>query len=81
VNVNTAIVGFATPSVEFGGEKESGVGRRNGKQGLLKYTSTMSVIVDNFPQRPEAPTLYTRRNVGMLALSRKIQKFLPFLGP
>lgn len=81
VNINTAIVGFATPSVEFGGEKESGVGRRNGKQGLLKFTSTMSVIVDNFPQKPDAPTLYTRRNVRLLSVARKIQKFLPFLGP
>lgn len=80
VNINTALVGFATPSLEFGGVKESGVGRRNAKQGLLKYTTTQSIVVDNFPQNPNAPTMYTRKNVFLLTIMRKFKKYLPFLG-
>jgi succinate-semialdehyde dehydrogenase/glutarate-semialdehyde dehydrogenase len=80
VNVNCAFVGFATPSVEFGGVKDSGVGRRNGKQGLLKYTTTQTIVVDNYPQKPSAPTIYTGKIVFLLRAMRQIKKRLPFLG-
>lgn len=81
VNINTAIANFGTPSMEFGGMKNSGIGRRNGKQGLYKYTRTLSIVIDNFPQTPDAPSIYTGRILAMLKLMRRVQKYLPFLAP
>jgi succinate-semialdehyde dehydrogenase/glutarate-semialdehyde dehydrogenase len=80
VNINAALLVLGSPDMEFGGVKDSGVGRRNGKQGLLKYTVPQSILVDRLPQVPEAPTIYTRRIVWILRLMRPLKRWLPFLG-
>lgn len=80
VNMNTALLNLGMPDSEFGGVKESGVGRRNGKQGLLKYTVAQSLCRDNFPLDPGQPTVYTRKIVFLLNLSRRLKRWLPFLG-
>lgn len=78
VNINTVFMEFGTPSVEMAGVKESGVGGRNGKQGLLKYTRPQSIVVDNYP-RP-ALTAYNLMIKRLFELNRKLQRFFPFLG-
>lgn len=80
VNINAALLVLGSPDMEFGGVKESGVGRRNGRQGLLKYTVPQSILVDRFPKVPDAPTIYTRRIVWILRLMRPLKRWLPFLG-
>jgi succinate-semialdehyde dehydrogenase / glutarate-semialdehyde dehydrogenase len=80
VNINTALYVLGTLDLESGGVKDSGIGRRNGKQGLLKYTVGQSILIDNFPQNPDEPTVYTRRILGLLKLVRSVKKFLPFVG-
>jgi len=81
VNINTALIGFGTPSMPFGGVKNSGFGRRNGHEGLYKYTSSQSVIVDQFPLLPEAPTIYTNTLIRLVRLARTVGRFFPFMTP
>ncbi|GAA4528159.1 succinic semialdehyde dehydrogenase [Amycolatopsis samaneae] len=46
VNVNEGYAAtFGSVGVPMGGMKESGVGRRNGAEGLLKYTESQSIAV------------------------------------
>jgi acyl-CoA reductase-like NAD-dependent aldehyde dehydrogenase len=80
VNINTSIIGFATPSLEFGGVKDSGLGRRGGRQGLLKYTQAQGILTDNFPLTPDAPTLYTEFRIKLFYMQRWFKRWLPFIG-
>ncbi|MGB7337576.1 MAG: succinic semialdehyde dehydrogenase, partial [Phototrophicaceae bacterium] len=47
VSVNKAQYATGTPSLPSGGQKMSGTGRRNGREGLLKYTASQSIVLDN----------------------------------
>jgi succinate-semialdehyde dehydrogenase/glutarate-semialdehyde dehydrogenase len=50
VNVNDGhIVGFGSADAPMGGMKASGLGRRNGAEGLLKYTEAQNVSVQRVP--------------------------------
>jgi len=62
----------------MGGVGVSGVGRRHGAVGLLKYTesqniSTRSHLLD-LVQRPSHPKEYAER----LSAALRLQKYLPF---
>jgi acyl-CoA reductase-like NAD-dependent aldehyde dehydrogenase len=48
VNINDVITGIAIASVPFGGEKSSGFGRLQGKEGLLEFSRAKSVVLDVF---------------------------------
>lgn len=46
MNVNEGYAAtFGSVGVPMGGMKDSGVGRRNGAEGLLKYTEAQSIAV------------------------------------
>lgn len=77
VSINSAMLGIATPTVAFGGQRNSGFGRRNGKQGLMKYTTTQSIVTENILSRPE-PTMYTQQVRISFSLIRRLSKFIPF---
>jgi len=81
VCINAALIGFATQDAEFGGQKHSGYGRRNSKQGLLKFTYPQSIITDRLPQTPDAPTVYTAKILKLAALNRRLGRLFPFLAP
>jgi acyl-CoA reductase-like NAD-dependent aldehyde dehydrogenase len=82
VNINTLVIGdFGTMALPSGGVKQSGMGRRNGKQGLLKYTSVQSILLDRMTLMPRKPTLYPMWAVWMLRFNRWLNKRLPFLAP
>ncbi|MET0237516.1 MAG: succinic semialdehyde dehydrogenase [Kibdelosporangium sp.] len=50
VNINDGhIVGFGSADAPMGGMKDSGVGHRNGTEGLLKYTEAQNVSVQKVP--------------------------------
>jgi succinate-semialdehyde dehydrogenase/glutarate-semialdehyde dehydrogenase len=50
VNINDGhVVGFGSADAPMGGMKDSGLGRRNGTEGLLKYTEAQNVSLQKVP--------------------------------
>ena len=79
VNVNDGYAAaWSSLDAPMGGMGASGVGRRHGSVGLLKYTesqniSTRSPLLD-LVQRPSNPKEYAER----LSAALRLQKYLPF---
>ncbi|MFC4001062.1 succinic semialdehyde dehydrogenase [Prauserella oleivorans] len=78
VNVNEGYAAtFGTVGVPMGGMKESGVGRRNGAEGLLKYTEAQAIAVQRGlrlrPFRGLPPRLWT----GAMTAGMKVLRCLP----
>ena len=78
VNVNEGYAAtFGTVALPMGGMKESGFGRRNGAEGLLKYTETQAIALQRGlrlrPPRAVPPRLWTRAMTAGLRLLRKIR--------
>ena len=48
VSVNSVLSFTATPSMPFGGVKQSGYGRAHGREGLREFTYTRSVVATRF---------------------------------
>ena len=46
VAINRPQMVIGTPSLPMGGVKASGIGRRGGAEGLLRFVQTQSVLVD-----------------------------------
>ena len=67
VVVNDCMVTYGIPESPFGGVKESGIGRVNGKMGLEGYCHTQSIVVDRFGGRSEPIWYpYTRRKLDRI---------------
>ncbi|MFP4323008.1 MAG: succinic semialdehyde dehydrogenase [Anaerolineales bacterium] len=82
VNINTVVAGdFGTIALPSGGVKDSGIGRRNGKEGLLKYTQSLGIVRDDHPLPMFDPTLNNRRTVFLMKLNRVLGRVFPFLAP
>jgi succinate-semialdehyde dehydrogenase/glutarate-semialdehyde dehydrogenase len=78
-NVNRFVMGIGTPDVPSGGMKQSGIGRRNGPEGLLKYTQMQAVMVDTMRgQRPDLNTLDTVTKATLLIL-RRLRRVFPWV--
>lgn len=78
VNVNEGYAAtFGTVALPMGGMKESGYGRRNGAEGLLKYTESQSIAVQRGlrlrPPRFVPPKLWARGMTSGLRLLRRIR--------
>ncbi|TNC29007.1 succinic semialdehyde dehydrogenase [Amycolatopsis alkalitolerans] len=78
VNVNEGYAAtFGTVALPMGGMKESGYGRRNGAEGLLKYTESQSIAVQRGlrlrPPRPVPPKLWARGMTAGIRLLRRIR--------
>jgi acyl-CoA reductase-like NAD-dependent aldehyde dehydrogenase len=76
VNINDGhTVGFGSADAPMGGMKDSGLGRRNGAEGILKYTEAQNVSLQRVPLTTPPKwlpyTLYTR---GMQAVFRLFRK-------
>jgi succinate-semialdehyde dehydrogenase/glutarate-semialdehyde dehydrogenase len=76
VNINDGhIVGFGSADAPMGGMKNSGLGRRNGAEGILKYTEAQNVSLQRLPLTTPPKwlpyTLYTRGMQVVLRLFRK----------
>lgn len=80
VSVNRAQYVTGTPALPSGGQRNSGTGRRNGAEGLLKYTSTQSILLDNLLIGAEkTPQIATRFIVALLKTLRIIRRYIPFI--
>ncbi|EHY88120.1 succinic semialdehyde dehydrogenase [Saccharomonospora azurea] len=77
VNVNEGYAAtFGTVGVPMGGMKDSGVGRRNGAEGLLKYTESQSIAIQRGlrlrPPRTVHPAMWTAALTAGLRLLRRL---------
>ncbi|MEL6307543.1 MAG: succinic semialdehyde dehydrogenase [Chloroflexota bacterium] len=79
VSINRAQYATATPSVPTGGQRTSGSGRRNGKEGLLKYTAAQTVIADNLIGAQNDLQIATPFVVQLLKTLRLIRRYVPFI--
>ncbi len=79
VSINRTHVSFGTPALPIGGQKDSGVGRRNGPEGLLRYVATQSVLIDNqIAQKPDL-RIADPLSLKVALILRKLRRWLPFL--
>jgi len=79
VSVNRPQMVVATPSLPSGGQRNSGVGRRNGKEGLLRFTHTQSFLTDSlFGQKPEL-RLADPFSLQIAMILRTIRRYIKFI--
>lgn len=79
VCVNTTQWVFGTPSLPMGGVKSSGVGRRNGPEGLLRFVKTQSILIDNQLMTKPNLTLGDPFAIRIALLLRGLRRWLPFM--
>lgn len=79
VSINRPQFVTGTPSLPMGGERNSGLGRRGGPEGLLKYTRSQSMVIDTLIGT-EASLIIGNPTVKAAArLMRQIRRWLPFV--
>lgn len=70
---------FGTPSLPMGGVKASGVGRRGGPEGLLRFVRTQSILTDRLiGVRPELAQ-HNQTTRQLYTLLRRARKVAPWL--
>lgn len=79
VSINRPQLVFGTPSVPMGGEKNSGIGRRNGKEGLLRFVKTQSIITDTLLIGSNDLTQADPLSVFGMMFMRTLHRLLPFI--
>lgn len=79
VAVNAAQVVIGTPAVPSGGQKNSGVGRRNGPEGLLRYVSPQSVVINNGLGQEPALQLLDKDTKRIVDVLRLVRRHVPFI--
>lgn len=75
----TGVYTAGAASLPWGGQKDSGVGRRGGREGLLNYVVTKSIYVDRRLDQLPSVTLADPLSLFTIELLRKIRKFIPFI--
>ena len=63
----------------MGGVKNSGMGRRNGPEGLMRFVKPQSVLVDNQLMTKPNLTLYDPQAIKIFLLLRNLRRRIPFL--
>ncbi|MBN1091672.1 succinate-semialdehyde dehydrogenase (NADP(+)) [Blastococcus sp. TML/M2B] len=80
VNVNEGYAAaWASIDAPMGGIKDSGVGRRHGREGILKYTEAQTVAVQRGRAIGPVPGLPLEKYAATMTASLKLVKRLPFL--
>jgi aldehyde dehydrogenase (NAD+)/succinate-semialdehyde dehydrogenase/glutarate-semialdehyde dehydrogenase len=77
VNINEGYgAAFASYDAPMGGMKQSGVGRRHGAEGLLKYTEVQTIASQHFMDLEPPPSISYEKYANMLAGAIKVMKRL-----
>lgn len=79
VSINRPQFAFATPTVPIGGVKNSGLGRRNGEEGFLRFLSPQSIMADRMWVKQTAITHADPLTLRIYFLLRKIRKVIPWV--
>jgi len=76
VSINRPQLVFGTPSLPMGGDKQSGIGRRNGHEGLLRFVKTQSLVVDTLFGTIPSLTLADPVTITGFLVLRAIRRFI-----
>ncbi|MCL4246768.1 MAG: aldehyde dehydrogenase family protein [Anaerolineae bacterium] len=80
VGINrTGLVTIGTPTLPSGGEKESGIGRRNGEQGLMRFVKSQSILTDKLIYNPARIEFIDPLTLLGVHLIRILRRWLPFI--
>jgi len=80
VGINrTGLVTIGTPGLPSGGEKESGIGRRNGEIGLLRFVKSQSVLTDKLMYNPARVDFIDPLTMVGVHTIRILRRWLPFI--
>ena len=77
VNVNDAYAAAWTSAAPMGGWKESGIGRRHGREGLLKYTAAQTVATQRLFNIGPPPFLSNERYAALTFRAARILRHMP----
>lgn len=82
VAINDSYMGWAVMDAPMGGFKESGIGRRHGPDGILKYTEAQTIVTNRTPWQigsGETALALNRRMVDLLTGLLKLWRRVPFV--
>jgi acyl-CoA reductase-like NAD-dependent aldehyde dehydrogenase len=79
VAINRPQIVFGTPSLPMGGVKHSGVGRRNGPEGLLRFVRPQSILVDTLIGATAGLTFTDPVLLNGFKIMRAVRRVLPFI--
>jgi acyl-CoA reductase-like NAD-dependent aldehyde dehydrogenase len=82
ISINRPLWGWSTPAAPMGGTGASGLGRRKGIEGLLRFVTPRAIICDSSVWLIPQDLIYTTPLLqGLYRLRRRLLPFLPFLRP
>ena len=80
VNVNEGYAAaWASHDAPMGGVKDSGVGRRHGREGILKYTEAQTVAVQRLVPIGPPPGMSTERYTKTMTTALRVMRRMPFV--
>jgi succinate-semialdehyde dehydrogenase/glutarate-semialdehyde dehydrogenase len=80
VNVNEGYAAaWASHDAPMGGVKDSGVGRRHGREGILKYTEAQTVALQRLVPIGPPPGMSTERYTRTMTTALKVMRRMPFV--
>jgi acyl-CoA reductase-like NAD-dependent aldehyde dehydrogenase len=81
VTINRTQMVFGTPSLPMGGRKQSGIGRRGGVEGLLRFVQPQAVVIDKMIGAQPSVTFVEPLLYRLVLASRRVRRWLPPLRP
>jgi len=77
VNVNEAYSATWASASPMGGFKESGLGRRHGRQGIEKYTEAQTIAVERLLAIDTPPFLSNKQYAAVMSAAVKAMRYVP----
>ena len=77
VNINEAYSATWASASPMGGFKESGLGRRHGRQGIEKYTEAQTIAVERLLAIDTPPFLGNRQYAAVMSTAVKLMRYVP----
>lgn len=79
VGINQPQMIFGTPSLPMGGAKASGVGRRGGPEGLMRFVRPQSILTDRLIGAQPALAQHNDQTRQLYSLLRRARRIAPWL--
>ncbi len=79
VAINRPQIVFGTPDLPMGGVKQSGIGRRGGREGLLRFVRTQAILSDSLIGSPPSLTNTDSRTMAAFRVMRRLRRLLPLV--